>query len=73
MKKKGDTDMNNAQTFIREMAESEEERPVYFNEVYNSNNWWVRHRRRERIANAALVFGLVLVAAMYFAIATGVI
>lgn len=63
----------NAQTFTREIAEDGHERPVYFNEVFNKNNWWERHRRKERIANAALALSLVAAGALYFAFATGVI
>lgn len=65
--------MNNAQTFTREIAEDANERPVYFNEVVNKNNWWVRHRRRQRIADFALFFSLATAGALYFAFATGVL
>lgn len=63
--------MNNAQTFTREIAEDANERPVYFNEVHNNNNWWERHRRKERIANTALALSLVAAGALYWLIATG--
>lgn len=65
----GKTTMNNAQTFTREMAQDGNEAPVYFNEVHNANNWWVRHRRRQRIANAALALTLTLVAVFYCVVA----
>ena len=65
--------MNNAQTFTRDFAEDANERPVYFNEVVNKNNWWVRHRRKERIANAALALSLVAAGALYWLIATGAV
>lgn len=65
--------MNNAQTFTREIAEDANERPVYFNEVVNKNNWWERHRRKERIANAALALSLVAAGVLYWLIATGAV
>lgn len=58
--------MNNAQTFIREIAQDGNEAPVYFNEVVNSNNWWVRRRRKERIANVALELSLLAAGALYW-------
>ena len=65
--------MNNAQTFTRDFAEDANERPVYFNEVVNKNNWWERHRRKERIANAALALSLVAAGVLYWLIATGAV
>lgn len=65
----GKTTMNNAQTFTREMAQDGNEAPVYFNEVHNANNWWARHRRRQRIANAALALTLALTAVFYCVVA----
>ena len=65
--------MNNAQTFIREIAKDVNEAPVYFNEVHNSNNWWVRRRRKERIANVAFALSLLAAGAIYWLIATGAV
>lgn len=69
----GKNTMNNAQTFIREMADAEADKPVYFNEYKSSDHWWHHRRKKERLANVALFLSLVIAAAAYYAIATGTV
>lgn len=69
----GKTKMNNAQTFAREMAQAENEAPVYFNEYKSADHWWHHRRKKEIFADVALFFSLATAGALYFAFATGVL
>lgn len=63
----------NAQTFKNEMAQTEDDAPVYFNEYKSADHWWHHRRKKDHFANAALFLSLVVAAVAYYAIATGVI
>ena len=63
----------NAQTFTKEMAQAEAEKPVYFNEYKSADHWWHHRRKKEIFADAALFFALAMAGFLYFAFATGML